>query len=50
MLFGYIGPETMLPLVSVFAGAVGVFMMLSRGVMRFARTAIRGLRFRAGRK
>ncbi|QDV36780.1 hypothetical protein ElP_47090 [Tautonia plasticadhaerens] len=36
-LFSYVGPETMLPLTSVMAGAFGVAMM-------FGRTALRGIR------
>lgn len=32
--FAYIGPETMLPLTSVLAGAVGVVMMFGRNVLR----------------
>lgn len=34
LLVAYIGPETMLPLTSVVAGAVGVAMMFGRNVIR----------------
>ncbi|WP_158633606.1 hypothetical protein [Tautonia sociabilis] len=33
-LFSYIGPETMLPLSSVVAGAAGVVMMFGRTITR----------------
>ncbi|WP_169975785.1 hypothetical protein [Tautonia rosea] len=33
-LLAYIGPETVLPLTSVLAGAMGVAMMFGRNVLR----------------
>ncbi len=44
MLFGYVGPETMMPLASVVAAAVGVFLMFGRNVMYIARSAVRRVR------
>ncbi len=41
MLFAYIGPETMMPVASVIAGAVGVFMMFGRSVVGFGRGLVR---------
>ncbi len=43
MLFAYVGPETMLPLASILAGAVGVLLM-------FGRKMVRGVRALAGRR
>lgn len=34
LLLAYVGPETMLPLTSVVAGAVGMAMMFGRNVLR----------------
>ena len=34
LLVAYVGPETMLPLTSVAAGAVGVIMMFGRNLLR----------------
>jgi hypothetical protein len=36
MLLAYIGPETMMPVASVIAATVGVFMMFGRSVFRVA--------------
>ena len=44
MLFAYIGPETMLPVASIVAAAVGVLMMFGRNVAMFARSLARWLR------
>jgi hypothetical protein len=41
MLFAYIGPETMMPVASVLAGVVGVFMMFGRSVVGFGRGLVR---------
>jgi hypothetical protein len=41
MLFAYIGPETMLPVASVIAGAVGVAMMFGHRISLFARNVWR---------
>jgi hypothetical protein len=41
MLFAYIGPETMLPLASVFAGIVGVVLMFGRQVKLGVRNIVR---------
>jgi hypothetical protein len=40
-LFAYFGPETMLPLTSVVATVVGVFLMFGRNTTRFVRRALR---------
>lgn len=34
-LFAYFGPETLLPVASVLAGAVGVIMICGRNTLRF---------------
>jgi hypothetical protein len=44
--FAYFGPETMLPLTSIAATVIGIFMMFGRHSFRLAR---RMFRFRAGR-
>ena len=44
MLFSYVGPETMLPLASILAGAVGVLLMFGRNIMTMGRRMIRGVR------
>ena len=44
MLFAYVGPETMLPLASILAGAVGVLLMFGRNVMMFGRKVVRWVR------
>ncbi len=41
MLFAYIGPETMMPVASIIAGAVGVVMMFGRSIMMFGRGLVR---------
>ena len=41
MLFAYIGPETMMPVPSVIAGVVGVFMMFGRNIVGFGRGMVR---------
>ncbi len=50
MLFAYVGPETMLPLASILAGAVGVLLMFGRNVMMCGRKMVRGVRALAGRR
>lgn len=35
VLFGYFGPETVLPMTSVIATVVGLFMMFGRNTLRF---------------
>ena len=35
-ILAYLGPETMLPMTSVIAGAAGVFMMFGRNLTRWA--------------
>ena len=37
MLFAYVGPETMYPVASIIAGAVGVVMIFGRRVSYMAR-------------
>jgi hypothetical protein len=41
MLFAYIGPETMMPVASIIAAVVGVFMMFGRTVLMFGRRVVR---------
>jgi hypothetical protein len=41
MLFSYVGPETMLPVASVFVAVVGVFIMFGRNVVSFGRNLVR---------
>ena len=48
MLFGYVGPETMMPLASAVAAVVGVFLMFGRNVMYIARGVVRRVRSLAG--
>jgi len=50
MLFAYIGPETMLPVASIVAAAVGVVMMFGRTVVMFGRGLARRLRPRSKQK
>jgi hypothetical protein len=44
MLFAYIGPETMYPVASIIAGAVGVLMIFGRRVSLIARGVWRRIR------
>jgi len=44
MLLAYIGPETMLPMASIVAAAVGVVMMFGRNVVMFGRGLVRWFR------
>ena len=37
VILAYIGPETLLPMTSVVAGVVGIFLMLGRGSLRYLR-------------
>ncbi len=41
MIFAYFGPETVLPLTSIVAAAVGVIMMFGRNSFRFALMFVR---------
>lgn len=41
IILAYLGPETMLPLTSVIAAAVGGFMMFGRGLARIVMGTIR---------
>jgi hypothetical protein len=50
MLFGYVGPETMMPLASAVAAVVGVFLMFGRNVMLIARNLVRRVRALAERQ
>lgn len=43
LILGYLGPETMLPVTSVVAGAAGVAMLLGRGAARWAFGLLRRL-------
>ena len=42
-VFAYVGPETLVPLTSVVAGAVGAIMIFGRGSWRFAAKVLRRL-------
>ncbi len=50
MLFAYVGPETMMPLASVVAAVVGVFLMFGRTVVYTARNFVRKVRSLGGQK
>jgi hypothetical protein len=50
MLFGYVGPETMIPLASVAAAIVGVFLMFGRRAMLFVRNLVRRIKTFGGRR
>jgi hypothetical protein len=50
MLFGYVGPETMMPLASVVAAVVGVFLMFGRNLMYIVRSVARRARVLGGQK
>jgi hypothetical protein len=41
MLFAYFGPETMMPVASIFAAAVGVVLMFGRNVLDIGRSLVR---------
>lgn len=43
MLFGYIGPEVVLPMASALAGVVGFVLMVGRAPFRFAAKVLRSL-------
>ncbi len=43
MLLAYIGPETMMPVASIVAAAVGVILMFGRNVAMFGRGVARRL-------
>lgn len=43
MLFAYIGPDAMWPVMSIIAGAVGTLMMFGRNVVAFGRRLVRGV-------
>jgi hypothetical protein len=44
MLFAYFGPEVVLPVASVVAGAIGFVMMVGRAPFRFAARGLRAVR------
>ena len=50
MLFAYVGPETMMPLASVVAAVVGVFLMFGRNIMYIGRNFVRKVRSLGGQK
>ncbi len=43
MLFAYISPEAMWPVMSVIAGAVGTFLMFGRNVVAYGRRMVRNV-------
>jgi hypothetical protein len=50
MLFAYVGPETILPVASVFAAVLGVLMMFGRKILAFGRNLVRRLSPRSRRR
>ena len=42
-VLAYLGPETMLPMTSIIAGAAGVLMMFGRNSLRWCSAMFRGL-------
>jgi hypothetical protein len=40
IIFAYFGPESMLPLTSIVATVVGIFLMFGRSTMRIIRRAL----------
>jgi len=48
VIFAYVGPETLLPMTSVVAGVVGIFLMLGRGSLRYVMGVLQAVR-RPGR-
>jgi hypothetical protein len=49
VVFAYFSPETFLPLTSVIASAVGVFLLFGSTVLRLARRALRTVTLRGRR-
>lgn len=49
VVFAYFSPETLLPLTSVIASAVGVFLLFGSNVLRLARRALRTVTMRGRR-
>lgn len=49
IVFAYFSPETFLPLTSVIASAVGVFLLFGSTVLRLIRRALRTLTMRGRR-
>jgi hypothetical protein len=43
LLFAYFGPESMLPLTSVVATVVGIFLMFGRNTLRMVRRTLMAL-------
>jgi hypothetical protein len=41
VLFAYLGPETMMPITSVLAATLGVFVMFGRSALQFGRNLVR---------
>ncbi|MBX6313455.1 MAG: hypothetical protein IRY99_11145 [Isosphaeraceae bacterium] len=50
VLFAYFGPETMLPVSSVLAGAAGVALMFGRNIIHWLAASGRALNRRPGRE
>jgi hypothetical protein len=48
VILAYVGPETLLPMTSIVAGVVGIFLMLGRGSLRYLRGVLQ-VAYRAGR-
>ena len=40
-IFAYLSPETMLPMTSILASAVGLFLLFGRTMLRLARAFVR---------
>ena len=50
MLFGYVSPDTMMPLASVLGAIVGVFLMFGRSIKHVGRSIARRFMRPPGRK
>jgi hypothetical protein len=44
MMFAYVGPETLLPITSIVAAGMGVFLMLGRTSLRVFHSLTRAAR------
>jgi hypothetical protein len=44
MLFAYFGPETMMPVASMIAAAVGMVMMFGRSIVGYGRSLVERVR------
>lgn len=44
MILAYFGPETMMPVVSVIAAAIGAVMMFNRNILLYGRSLVERVR------